>query len=221
MSEKKQRWGNKVLGWFVEKEEDEAGGAGAAPPAETEDAPEAPTPGEVQLKGDIPPPPEPGGGLDFAAVYRAAGISSEAQDRVDKAMTLLNDLPADAPQGVKRQIVEAALKAFGYPVEQIVQAGETEIRALEAFIELGERNTQKIAAESEARVEALTAEIAQIKQTMEQKLGAQRRLSEHCNAQRDRVREVLTFFGREQSDEPDAAQEAAAPEQPAEEEEAR
>ena len=218
MSEKKQRWGNKVLGWFVEKEEDEVDGAEAAPAVETEEAPEPPAPGEVQLKGDVPPPPEPGGGLDFAAVYRAAGISAEAQDRVEKAMALLADLPADASQGVKRQIVEAALKAFGYPVEQIVQAGETEIRALEAFIELGERNTQKISAESEARVEALTLEIAQIKETLDQKLSAQRRLSEHCNAQRDRVGEVLTFFGREQTDEPDAAQEAT---EPATEEEAR
>lgn len=219
MSEKK-RWGNKVLGWFVEKEEDEGGGVEAAPASEEAQAEVPLVPGQVELKGDIPPPPEPGGGLDFGAVYRAAGISGEAQDRVEKAMTLLGDLPADAPQGVKRQIVEAALKAFGYPVQQIVQAGETEIRALEAFIELGERNTQKIAAESEARVEALTAEIAQIKETMEQKLSAQRRLTEHCNAQRARVQDVLTFFGREEeaADEPEAAKEEAAEPEQADEE---
>jgi len=190
----KKNWGDKVIGWFVEQEGGEEAGAEQPPTTEPAAQPEPP---QVELKGEgeVPPPPEPGGALNFAAVYRAAGIDVAAQDRVDKAITLLRDLPADAPQAVKRQIVEASLKAFGYPVEQIVEAGEREIQALGAFIELGERNTHKIGVEADARVEALTAEIAQIKESTEQKLGAQRRLADHCDAQKARVQDVLAFFG--------------------------
>ena len=41
----------------------------------------------------------------------AASISSDEQGRIEKARSLLKTLPQDTPRDVKRQIVEASLKA--------------------------------------------------------------------------------------------------------------
>jgi hypothetical protein len=140
---------------------------------------------------------EGGAPIDFAAVYRAAGIDDDEQGRIDKARNLLSTLPAETPKEVKRQIVEASLKAFGYPVEQIIEAGAEEIQALQAFIEIGQRDTQKTLTETNTRIEALQKEIAQMKEIMERKVAAQYQLTNACNEQKLRVQEVLEFFGQD------------------------
>src|SRR5664279_4607704 len=106
MSEKKG-WGSTVLGWFVVQEGGAPGSAqpnGAPPPA----APEPP----AFVKE---PPAAPGGRVDFPKVYEAAGLDSEEQGRVAKAAELLAALPAGTEPAIKKQIVEASLKAFGVP----------------------------------------------------------------------------------------------------------
>jgi hypothetical protein len=201
----KKSWGESVVGWFVEQDEpEEKKPAKKKSVAETlaaieeeEAARPAPPPNAVALEGEVPEPPEPGGGLDFTAVYKAAGITDETQDHVEKAINLLDTLPSDATDEVKRQIVEASLKAFGYPVDQIIEAGAREIQALQAFIELGQRKTHTLVAESNARIEALKQEMAQIEEQVEAKLAAQTRLANQCNQQKLRVQGVLEFFGQE------------------------
>ena len=113
------------------------------------DAPPPPPP-EVKLSGELPK--AAGGNVDFPAVFRAAGIDDGEQGRIDKATQLLKTLPAETPKDVKKQIVEASLKAFGYPVEQIIEAGAQEIQALEVYIQAGQRDTQALLAESQKRM---------------------------------------------------------------------
>lgn len=201
----KKSWGESVVGWFVEQDEsEEKKPAKKQSVAETLAAIEeeqastpAPPPNPVALEGEVPEPPEPGGGLNFTAVYKAAGIAAKTQDHVEKAINLLDTLPADATDEVKRQVVEASLKAFGYPVDQIIEAGAREIQALQAFIELGQRKTHTLVAESNARIEALKQEMAQIEDQVQAKLAAQTRLADQCNQQKLRVQAVLEFFGQE------------------------
>jgi len=207
VSEKKG-FGETFLGWFVERDE----AAKASPktneePEEPQEPREAapPAPPVVELKGDVPLPATAAAPIDFGAVYRAAGIAEEARDRVEKSVTLLQTLPPDAPVAVKRQIVEASLKAFGYPVEQIVDAGAAQLRALQAFIEFSRRATQKVVVEGEvrieelsqeiaARVEELNRQIAELKARSEEKQRAQEQLAARCDEQMNRVRQVLEFF---------------------------
>lgn len=196
MTEKK-KWGETVLGWFVTREGE--GGVGG----ETADdliaryagAPESP-PNPVELRGDVPLPAE-AGPVDFPGVFRAAGIADDEQGRIEKARGLLGTLPADTPKDVKRQIVEASLKAFGYPVDQIIEAGAAEIQALQAYIEMGQKDTQRILTDSSARIEALQKEISDIKALMEKKVSLQYELARQCNEFKLRVQEVLEFFGQE------------------------
>jgi hypothetical protein len=187
--------GSTVLGWFVVREgEDKAEESSDELIAKyAADAPPAPPP-EVKLQGA--PKPQ-GGNVDFAAVYRAAGLDDDEQGRVDKAMSLLKTLPAETPKDVKKQIVEASLKAFGVPVDQIIEAGAQEIQALEVYIQSGQRDTQALLAESQKRMADLEAEIARVKKVMEDQVAAQYALTQACNQQKLKVQDVLEFFGQE------------------------
>jgi hypothetical protein len=199
VSEKKG-FGSTVLGWFVVKED---GDEGAAPDkdasadeliAKYADGGDAATPA-VQLQGELPKPT--GGQVDFAGVYRAAGISDEEQGRIDKARNLLGTLPRETPREVKKQIVEASLKAFGYPIDKIIETGAGEIQALEVYIQEGKRQTQELLSQSTKRLEELNAEIAQVKQIMDDQVNGQYALEKACNEGKLQVQEVLEFFGQE------------------------
>lgn len=205
----KKSLGKTVLGWFVVDENEPqqpdpspeeliAKYAAAEPPqASAAPAPPAaaPPPAPVRLIGDLPK--ASAGSIDFAAVYRAASISPEEQERIDKALTLLSTLPTETPRDVKKQIVEASLKAFGIPVEQIIEAGAQEIQALEAYIQHGQADTQSVLAESNARIEELSAEIVELRKIMEQQVSEQQALARTCNSEKLRVQVVLEFFGQE------------------------
>jgi hypothetical protein len=193
----KKGFGSTVLGWFVVREGEEKAveSADALIAKYAQEEPPPPPPPEVKLAGALPK--SDGGNVDFPGVFRAAGLGDEEQGRIDKAMTLLKTLPAETPKEVKKQIVEASLKAFGYPVEQIIEAGAQEIQALEVYIQAGQRDTQSLLAESQKRLAELEAETARVKQVMEQQVAAQYALTQSCNQQKLKVQEVLEFFGQE------------------------
>ena len=191
--------GKKVLGWFIQPEE------GSAPaPDESADAliakyatdtPPAAPPPEVKLTGELPKPTD--GKVDFPAVFRAAGIDDEEQGRIDKARGLLSALPAATPKEVQKQIVEASLKAFGYPVDAIIEAGAQEIQALEVYIQAGKGDTQTLLQQSTERLKALETETAHVKKIMEDAVGVQQGLEQACNNEKLRVQNVLEFFGQD------------------------
>ncbi|MCU1277551.1 MAG: hypothetical protein JWM53_1097 [bacterium] len=196
MSDKKG-FGSTVLGWFVVREGEEDKKQESADELIAKYANDAPPPSppEVKLTGELPK--SQGGNVDFAAVYRAAGIDDGEQGRIDKATQLLKTLPAETPKDVKKQIVEASLKAFGYPVEQIIEAGAQEIQALEVYIQAGQRDTQALLADSQKRIADLEAETARVKKVMEDQVASQYALTQACNQMKLKVQEVLEFFGQE------------------------
>ena len=106
-------------------------------------------------------------------------------------------LPAETPREVKKQIVEASLKAFGYPVEKIIESGAMEIQALEIYIQSGQKDTQSLLVESQKRLAELDAEIGRVKKVMDDQVAAQFALTNACNDAKLKVQEVLEFFGQE------------------------
>ncbi len=216
----KKGLGETVLGWFVVREDE-----GQEPEATTEELIEkyekkaaaahaAPARGRPSAPAAAPPPPPPSSvklnsavpkiiagstptASVFAQVYRSAEIDDEEQERVEKAMTLLQSLPSETPKEIKKQIVEASMKAFGIPVDQIIETGAQEIQALDAFIKHGEAQTQSVLSDARARVIKLDAEIAEIKKLMELQVGTQESLARATNEQKLRVQSVLEFFGQE------------------------
>jgi hypothetical protein len=203
MSEKKG-WGSTVAGWFIEREEP----VGSVEGADTIDAPVASedalasssedyaTPSPTQGVFKTSPPPPAGGQVDFGAVFGAAGVDSDEQQRVARTTELLRSLPESTDAAVKKQIVEASLKAFGVPIEKIIEASVEEIQALDGYIRNGAADNEKLIQESDARIKQYEDEIKNIRGVMQQSVNEQQNLIKVCNDKKLEVQQVLEFFGQ-------------------------
>jgi hypothetical protein len=153
-------------------------GAGAAPGA----------PAPARPAGSAP-----AAALDLPAVYSAAGISAEEQTRVSRAADLLRSLPQGSD--ASRQIVEASLKAFGVPIDEIIAAGEKEIRALDGHVAAGAAEARQLLAESQQRISQYEQEIQRIRQVMDERTAEQQALERACAGSKLELARVLGFFG--------------------------
>ena len=203
MSEKKG-WGSTVAGWFIERDEPAHPATpdfGAETPTE-EAAVASPTvdytsPSPTQSVFHSAPPPPTGGQIDFPAVFLAAGVDDDEQQRVARTTELLRSLPAGTDAAVKKQIVEASLKAFGVPIEKIIEATVEEIQALDGYIRNGAADNEKLIQESDARIKQYEEEIKNIRAVMQQSVDEQQNLIKVCNDKKLEVQQVLEFFGQE------------------------
>ena len=199
MTEKKG-WGSTVAGWFIERDEP---AVPAAPDfGETPEAPPPPvtdytTPSPTQTVFQTEPPRATGGQVDFVAVFTAAGVDDEEQQRVARTTDLLRSLPAGTDAAVKKQIVEASLKAFGVPIEKIIEATVEEIQALDGYTRNGAADNEKLIQESDARIKQYEEEIKNIRSVMQQSVDEQQTLIKVCNDKKLEVQQVLEFFGQE------------------------
>lgn len=195
MSEKKG-WGSSVLGLFVVRDDENAATADA-PAADAAPGPDVAGDAAAAPDGSAAfvqePPTAPGGKVDFAAVYAAAGIDADEQARVGKAAELLHSLPGGGEAA--KPIVEAALKAFGVPVSEILATGAKEVRALEAYVAAGAADTKKVLAESERRIAEYQQEIQRIRQVMDERVAEQQGVERSCGAAKGEVQRVIDFFG--------------------------
>jgi hypothetical protein len=208
MSDDRKGLGHTVLGWFIEKD---AAGEGLAPsePASDPGTPGAPgamdaaTPPLADSPAgafQTPPPPlVPGasGNVDFDAVFDAAGIAAEERGQVERARDLLANLPSETPAAVKKQIVAASLKAFGIPIERIIEASAQEIQALEGYIQTGAAQAESFRAEAERKTAAFEQEIKRIREAAESRVREQQGVVGACNAKKLEVQQILEFFGQE------------------------
>jgi hypothetical protein len=214
MSEKKG-WASSLKGLFVEPDEGAGGSSGrpaadsgaeetAATGAAVGAAPAAAPAAPGAASGAVPGAPAgerpmgaaaaaPGGKLDFAAIYTAAGIGPEEQERVAKAAELLSALPAGTEAA--RQIVEASLKAFGVPLEKIIASGEREIQALDAYAEADAADTRKVFDDSNRRIAQYEQEIQRIRQEMDARAAEQQAVARACAGGKLDLVRVLGFFG--------------------------
>ena len=135
--------------------------------------------------------------MDFAAVFTAAGVDDDEQQRVARTTDLLRSLPAGTDAAVKKQIVEASLKAFGVPIEKIIEATVEEIQALDGYIRNGAADNEKLIQESDARIKQYEEEIKNIRAVMQQSVDEQQNLIKVCNEKKLEVQQVLEFFGQE------------------------
>lgn len=207
----KKNWASTVAGWFIERDED----AQAAPAADmsadeadaiiraasgTTTAPVEPaaytTPSPTQTVFQTAPPPPTGGQVDFEAVFDSAGVDAEERARVAKTVDLLKSLPAGTDAGLKKQIVEASLKAFGVPIEKIIEAGVEEIQALDGYTRNVATDNDKLMQESDARIKQYEEEIKNIRAIMQQSVEELQTVIRVCNDKKLEVQQVLEFFGQ-------------------------
>jgi hypothetical protein len=194
MTEKKN-WGSTVLGWFV-VQGDQAGGT--TPPAEGEspeepDQPDQPRP--VVFETGVPP--SPGGVPDFDAVFSSAGIGSEERELFAKASSLLTSLPEGTEPSTRKTIVEASLKAFGVPIDRIIETGALSIQTLEAYLREQSSRTKGVAEDSEKLIADYEAKIRDVRALLERRIGEQGSVQAACNGRKLEIQKVLEFFGQE------------------------
>jgi hypothetical protein len=188
-------WGTTVLGWFVVR--DGESHENPAPDVAADQPPVDTPAGTAPTFFQTPPPAATGGHVDFEGVFAAAGIDRDERDRVERASELLASLPSETPVAVRKQIVEAAMKAFGVPLDKIIETGVGEIQALEGYIRTSVAETNQLLAESRARIEQLEREIRDVRTIMDQRTQEQGAIGAACNAKKIDVQRVLEFFGQE------------------------
>jgi hypothetical protein len=207
MSDKKG-WGETVAGWFIEKDQPaglshspspstDGESIGSAEPIPAVSNPQYAAPSPTQSVFHTAPPPPTGGQIDFAAFFVAAGVDAEEQQRVTRTTELLKSLPAETDAGVKKQIVEASLKAFGVPIEKIIEATAEEIQALDGYTRNCAADNEKLIQESDARIKQYEQEITNIRTVMQHSVEEQQNLIKVCNDKKLEIQQVLEFFGRD------------------------
>jgi hypothetical protein len=187
-------WGSTVMGWFVVKDQAEGGDEAVA--AVADDAAAAAPQADVPVF-TTPPPPAPGGKVDFDQVFEAAGIDADERQRVSRTLELLTSLPPDTEAAVKKQIVMASLRAFGVPIEKIIEAGAQELQALDGYIKAGAGDTDKVTSEADQRIKQYEEEIVKLKTVMQDRVAEQQSVVKSCNEKKLEVQKVLEFFGQE------------------------
>jgi hypothetical protein len=211
MSDKKG-WGSTVAGWFIERDEANEQAGAAEVPVDASDLESSATadplaasaahgdyttPSPTQGVFQTPPPTAIGGHVDFEAVFAAAGVDTEERQRVAKTIELMRSLPTGTETAVKKQIVEAALKAFGVSIEKIIEASVEEIQALDGYVRNGAADNEKLIQESDARIKHYEEEIRNIRAVMQQSVEEQQRVIRLCNDKKLEVQQVLEFFGQD------------------------
>lgn len=200
----KKGWGSTVLGWFVVQDEGQQSPSAPSAEADAANAPYRPFARTAPASTPAPAVDHatiqaaaPGGTVDFDKVFDGGGVNEEERQRVTRTLDLLNSLPPGTDDAVKKQIVMASLKAFGVPVEKIIEAAAAELEALEGFIQAGAKDTETLSNEADQRIKQYEQEIVKLRTVMQQRVEEQAAAVRSCNSKKLEVQKVLEFFGQE------------------------
>ncbi len=187
--------GEKVLGWFIVEEGAEA--PSHADEVEQTEVVEVKRPRKVEEPIAAPSKASSNAptSTSLIEICRAKGIPHEDCERLRKVLDLLATLPPEAPQEVKRAIVSAALTAFGVPIDQITMTASSAVAAIDAHVAEADRRTSDVVAEAEARIQKLTAEIAEVRRLVDLQRANQRDISLAASSEKSRVESAIEFFG--------------------------
>lgn len=201
--------GSKLLGLFVEVKPGSSGeGDEVSEPSDAgESADQSPAAVVAALASQsarLPPPAAPlptraqgnvaPAQVDFDAVFKTAGMDGGDLDRVRKAEELLKGLPAATPVDVKRQIVEASLKAFGFDIAKIIGAAQSQLKALDTYVRLNEQQSAKSIADAQAHIASLEDKIISLKVDITKRTEQLASIAAAADARKVQVQQVLEFF---------------------------
>jgi len=97
---------------------------------------------------------------------------------------------------VRKQIVEASLKAFGVPVDKIIEAGVESIQGLEAYLRKTAADTAGTAREVQTIVAGYEQKIAEARALLDRKLQEQAAVQTSCNSRKLESRRSSSSSGR-------------------------
>jgi cell division protein FtsB len=132
--------------------------------------------------------------VDFDAVFKTAGMDLADLDRVRKAEELLKGLPEATPVEVKRQIVEASLKAFGFDVAKIIGAAQNQLKALDTYVRLNEQQTAKGITDAQAQIAQLEDKVISLRADINKRTDQLASIAAAAEGRKGQVHSVLQFF---------------------------
>lgn len=162
---------------------------GGAPVAAKAGAPAA-----APLSIPKPTGPIPEVTVDFDAVFKGAGMDAAELDRVRKAEELLKSLPEATPQDIKRQIVEASLKAFGFETAKIVAAAQNQQKALDTYVTVNGKQTATAITNAQKEIATLDDKIISLKADIEKKTAMLAGVTTAAETRKVQIGKVLEFF---------------------------
>ena len=139
--------------------------------------------------------PVPGAKINFDEIFTQGGLDPAGLERVTKAEALLKGLPEATPHDIKKQIVEASLRAFGIDVVTIIQATNTQLQALDTFIKINSEQTAKSITGAEEQIKQHNEKIASLRAEIDKRTGQLSQTTNAATARKSEVKRVLDFFG--------------------------
>jgi hypothetical protein len=138
-----------------------------------------------------------GGPINAAAIYNAAKLPP-TPFAAEQMLDMLASLPAELPLDTKRQTVKVTLGALGKTMgatpETIVADASRKIAALAAYVEHLSKRTDGFVADGERDIAALQAQVEEKRKSIANARQELTRASQLCNAESDRLDDVLEFF---------------------------
>lgn len=135
--------------------------------------------------------------IDFAAIYRAAGLA-ESGFGAEQMLETLASLPSELPLETRRLTVKAMMstlgKATGATPESVVTDASRKLAALNSFAGFMERKTADVTASAEAEIAALETQIDAKRAAIQAAKNELAKVTRGCEAESDKLDDVLEFF---------------------------
>jgi hypothetical protein len=194
MSTEQKGLGKKIKRLFLEEGDGDGGPAQTSPADEVahiaqQAAPTPQAPSSSVTGAQVEPAQ-----VDFAGIYRTAGLSQEELDEVDRTQKLLRTLPANLPLETQKQILEGTLKTFGIAPGRIRQTIARQQRSMVAYAGVVKQDTEKRDAEARAHIEQLRAEALKLERGIEDRARTRAAVELACKNQGDAVARTIDFL---------------------------
>ena len=137
------------------------------------------------------------GKADFSPIYQQSGLPP-APFTAEQMLEMLASLPPELPLDTKRQTVKVTLNAMGKSIgatpETIVADASRKLAALSAYIDHLTQETANSAATAQQEIALLQAQIEEHRRAIEAAQQKQAQMRQLCDAESDRLDDVLEFF---------------------------
>jgi len=159
---------------------------------------EGPNLGDIQVPvATTPVALAENGTVDFGVIYGQAALPA-SPFTAEQTIELVQSLPADLPLAAKKMTLQATVttmgKAIGATPETIVADASRKVAALAAYAESFATHTAEFVAAAEFEIAALEKQITEKRQAIADARAQQERVTSVCEAEVDRLDDVLSYF---------------------------
>ena len=138
--------------------------------------------------------PAPDGKVDFQAVFHSAGITGDTPfATAEKAMDLRKNFSA-LPQATQVESVEATLKTFGIGEQTIVADAVAKGEAIEAYLEVTQRETKKVVDKINEETAEITKHIEEKKKKVQERMAFQDAVNRMCQEEMEKYADLVRFL---------------------------